>query len=211
MKSLSLLLYKPEEPHLEVRARDYSANWMTAVAMLDDDVYLGAENSYNLFTARKNNDDALDDNRTRLEVRPPAPSCVRGMRHRSAWVVLLCGKLCWWVWRCAVLSLPDSDQADGIFWAGTAREQLLDALGPHCSQNLVMLKSSGDNGGMQLHSLCNCMTLPWLLTARWAFPIPGPTPHINHPPPCMPTRACRWRGRTTWGSLSTACSMAPWS
>ena len=77
MKSIALLLYKPEEAQLELRARDYSANWMTAVEMLDDDVYLGAENSYNLFTARKNNDDALDDNRTRLEVvrRPHASSC----------------------------------------------------------------------------------------------------------------------------------------
>ena len=68
MKSISLLLYKAEESQLELRARDYSSNWMTAVQMLDDDTYLGAENSYNLFTCRKNNDDALDDNRTRLEV-----------------------------------------------------------------------------------------------------------------------------------------------
>ena len=68
MKSMALLLYKAEEAQLELRARDYSSNWMTAVEMLDDDVYLGAENSYNIMTVRKNNDDALDDNRTRLEV-----------------------------------------------------------------------------------------------------------------------------------------------
>ena len=77
MKSMALLLYKAEESQLELRAKDYSANWMTAVEMLDDDVYLGAENSYNIMTVRKNNDDALDDNRTRLEVRLYACSPVR--------------------------------------------------------------------------------------------------------------------------------------
>ncbi len=41
---------------------------MTAVACLDEDCYLGAENSYNLFTARKNSDSAADDERNRLEV-----------------------------------------------------------------------------------------------------------------------------------------------
>lgn len=68
MKSMALLLYKAAETALELRARDFSANWMTAVEMLDDDIYLGAENSYNLLTVRKNNDDALDDDRHRLEV-----------------------------------------------------------------------------------------------------------------------------------------------
>ena len=29
-------------------ARDCSANWMTSVAFLDDDTYLGAENSHNV-------------------------------------------------------------------------------------------------------------------------------------------------------------------
>ncbi len=53
---------------LQVRARDYHSNWMTAVACLDEDCYLGAENSYNLFTARKNSDSAADDERNRLEV-----------------------------------------------------------------------------------------------------------------------------------------------
>jgi len=38
------------------------------VAFLDDDTYLGAENSHNLFVARKNADAATDDDRGRLEV-----------------------------------------------------------------------------------------------------------------------------------------------
>jgi DNA damage-binding protein 1 len=53
---------------MEERARDYNANWMTAVEILDDDTYLGAENSFNLFTVRKNSDAATDEERGRLEV-----------------------------------------------------------------------------------------------------------------------------------------------
>lgn len=68
MKSMQLLLYKAEEGTLEVRARDYNPNWMTAVAVLDDDCYLGAENSYNLFTVKKNSDAAADEERNRLMV-----------------------------------------------------------------------------------------------------------------------------------------------
>jgi DNA damage-binding protein 1 len=67
MKSMSLLVYKPVERVLEEIARDYNANWMTAVDMLDDDVFIGAESSFNLFTVRKNGDAATDEERRRLE------------------------------------------------------------------------------------------------------------------------------------------------
>ncbi|KAK1280307.1 DNA damage-binding protein 1 [Acorus gramineus] len=68
MKSISLLIYKHEEGAIEELARDYSANWMTAVEILDDDVFVGAENNYNLFTVRKNSEAATDEERGRLEV-----------------------------------------------------------------------------------------------------------------------------------------------
>ncbi|KAH7289838.1 hypothetical protein KP509_30G020500 [Ceratopteris richardii] len=68
MKSISLLIYKPEEGAIEECARDYNANWMSAVEILDDDIYLGAENSFNLFTVRKNSDAATDEERSKLEV-----------------------------------------------------------------------------------------------------------------------------------------------
>ncbi|KAL1805820.1 hypothetical protein ACET3Z_028888 [Daucus carota] len=68
MKSISLLIYKHEEGAIEERARDYNANWMTAVEILDDDIYLGAENNFNLFTVRKNSEGATDEERSRLEV-----------------------------------------------------------------------------------------------------------------------------------------------
>jgi DNA damage-binding protein 1 len=36
--------------------------------MLDDDTYVAAENSYNLYVVRKNSDAASDEDRSRLEV-----------------------------------------------------------------------------------------------------------------------------------------------
>lgn len=68
MKSIYLLMYKPEDNVLEVRAKDFHSNYMTAVDVLDDDTYLGAEVNYNLFTVRKNSDAAADEDRNRLEV-----------------------------------------------------------------------------------------------------------------------------------------------
>ncbi|KAG5139673.1 hypothetical protein JHK84_033441 [Glycine max] len=69
MKSISLLIYKHEEGAIEERARDYNANWMSAVEIVDDDIYLGAENSFNLFTVRKNSEGATDEERGRLEAK----------------------------------------------------------------------------------------------------------------------------------------------
>lgn len=68
MRSIDVLVYKPEEGVLEPRARDFNSAWMTAVEILDDDTYLGADNSYNLFSVRKNADAANDEERGRLEV-----------------------------------------------------------------------------------------------------------------------------------------------
>lgn len=69
MKSMSLLLYKPDEGAIDETARDFNANWMLAVAMLDDDeTYLGAENNLNLFTVARNVDAMTDEERSRLEI-----------------------------------------------------------------------------------------------------------------------------------------------
>lgn len=68
MRSISLLTYKQVDGQMEEIARDHNANWMTALDMLDDDTYIGAENHFNLFTVRKNTDATTDDERSRLEV-----------------------------------------------------------------------------------------------------------------------------------------------
>lgn len=73
MKSMQLLVYKPEENTLELRARDYNPAWMCAVTILDDDTYLGAENNYNLFAVGRNSAAANDEERARLEVRTHQP------------------------------------------------------------------------------------------------------------------------------------------
>ena len=38
---------------MEEIAKDYSPHWMTAVDMLDDDIFIGAEHQYNIFTVRR--------------------------------------------------------------------------------------------------------------------------------------------------------------
>ncbi|CAN0325980.1 unnamed protein product, partial [Laminaria digitata] len=54
MRSVSLLVYKAVDGAIEEIARDYHANWMTAVEMLSDDVYIGGESDCNIFTLRRN-------------------------------------------------------------------------------------------------------------------------------------------------------------
>uniref|UniRef100_A0A383VG15 DNA damage-binding protein 1 n=1 Tax=Tetradesmus obliquus TaxID=3088 RepID=A0A383VG15_TETOB len=68
MNSITLLVYKAAEGALEVRARDQESKWLTALALMDDDTYLAADNSSNMVVVRKNPDAATDEERARLEV-----------------------------------------------------------------------------------------------------------------------------------------------
>ena len=52
---------------MEEISRDYNPNWMTAVKMIDDDHYIGAENSDNIFICQKNSTAADDDERSNLK------------------------------------------------------------------------------------------------------------------------------------------------
>ena len=67
MKSLSILIYKPDENKLDLRARDFNPAWVSAATFLDNDIYLGAEASNNIYTLRKN-DDGSEEERCRLQV-----------------------------------------------------------------------------------------------------------------------------------------------
>jgi DNA damage-binding protein 1 len=68
MRSMSVLVHRPATGEIEEVARDFDSNWMTAVAALDDDNYIGAEHGFNFFTVRKNNDAATIEEQARLEV-----------------------------------------------------------------------------------------------------------------------------------------------
>ena len=68
MKSITLLEYQREYARIEEIAHDFSSNWMTAVEILDDNTYLGAESSYNLFTVQRNADADTEDKRGTLEL-----------------------------------------------------------------------------------------------------------------------------------------------
>eukprot|EP01105_Mastigella_eilhardi_P017926 TRINITY_DN4133_c0_g1_i1.p1 TRINITY_DN4133_c0_g1~~TRINITY_DN4133_c0_g1_i1.p1 ORF type:complete len:1128 (+),score=278.84 TRINITY_DN4133_c0_g1_i1:36-3419(+) len=68
LKSVSLLAYHPTEGKIEEVAHDFNPSWMSAVEMLDEDTYLGAENSFNLFTLARNSEATNDEERQRLDV-----------------------------------------------------------------------------------------------------------------------------------------------
>jgi len=67
MRSISVVQYYPQHEALEELARDFNTNWTTAIEMLTDDVYLGAENWNNLFVLRRNTKSQSEEIRCRLD------------------------------------------------------------------------------------------------------------------------------------------------
>jgi DNA damage-binding protein 1 len=67
MRSISLVQYYSQHETLEEVARDFNANWTTAVEMLTDDLYLGGENWNNLFVLRRNTKAQSEEIRCRLD------------------------------------------------------------------------------------------------------------------------------------------------
>lgn len=63
MRSITLLQHKQLEGSFEEIARDYEPKWMTAVEIIDDDTFLGAENHFNLFVCQKDSAAATDEER----------------------------------------------------------------------------------------------------------------------------------------------------
>eukprot|EP00668_Euglena_longa_P029608 GGOE01036966.1.p1 GENE.GGOE01036966.1~~GGOE01036966.1.p1 ORF type:complete len:1224 (-),score=385.99 GGOE01036966.1:114-3533(-) len=61
MRSISVLMYKADVSALEEIAFDFNPNMITASEVLGDDVYIGADNFYNLFTLAQNTDTTNDD------------------------------------------------------------------------------------------------------------------------------------------------------
>ncbi|XP_065339552.1 DNA damage-binding protein 1 [Cloeon dipterum] len=67
MRSMTLLQYKTMEGNFEEIARDFHPNWMTAVEIIDDDTFLGGENSYNLFVCQKDSAASDEDRQQMIE------------------------------------------------------------------------------------------------------------------------------------------------
>lgn len=67
MRSVTLLTYKSDEGTLESRARDHGTSWVTAMAALDEETFMAADNSYNLYVTAKNSDAAADEERNHLQ------------------------------------------------------------------------------------------------------------------------------------------------
>jgi len=68
MKSITVLVHNSNDGSLKETARDYNLNWMTSVELFDDENFIGAENSYNIFSLAKNSAGVNEEERNRLEV-----------------------------------------------------------------------------------------------------------------------------------------------
>lgn len=66
MKSVTLLSYQAGSQKLVEIARDHENHYMTALEAVDDDHFIGAENSYNLFSLRKPTDASNEQEARRL-------------------------------------------------------------------------------------------------------------------------------------------------
>merc|ERR1719510_2076255 len=66
VRSITLLQYKTMEGSFEEIARDFSPNWMTAIEILDDDTFLGAENAYNIFVCQRDSAASTDEERLQM-------------------------------------------------------------------------------------------------------------------------------------------------
>ncbi|XP_050444479.1 DNA damage-binding protein 1 [Adelges cooleyi] len=67
MRSLTLLQYKAMEGSFEEIARDYCPKWSTAIEIIDDDIFIGAENEKNLFIIQKDSTLTSDEDRHQLQ------------------------------------------------------------------------------------------------------------------------------------------------
>ena len=67
MRSISLLRYNSTTSALEEIAKDYKPCWMSAVDILDDDIFLGADINQNIFTVCKNSNSQSEEDRCRLD------------------------------------------------------------------------------------------------------------------------------------------------
>ncbi|XP_023326230.1 DNA damage-binding protein 1 [Eurytemora carolleeae] len=66
LKSMILLQHKPMEGSLDEIAKDYSPNWMTAVEIIDDEKFLGAEMSANLFVCQRDSGANTEEERLQM-------------------------------------------------------------------------------------------------------------------------------------------------
>ncbi|CAG0918721.1 unnamed protein product [Notodromas monacha] len=68
MRSVTLISYRHLESVFEEIAREYNPCWMTAIEIIDDDTFLGAEHSANIFVCQKDGAASSDEERQYMQV-----------------------------------------------------------------------------------------------------------------------------------------------
>lgn len=67
MRSIALVEYYPKHQVIEELARDYNSNFVTEIAMLTNNIYMGSESHNNLFVLRYNPNATTEQARVRLD------------------------------------------------------------------------------------------------------------------------------------------------
>lgn len=66
VKSVTLLVYKPEDGNIQYLAKDHTVVWTMATYMLDDETFVGCDTSHNLLMWKKNVDGTTDEELRKL-------------------------------------------------------------------------------------------------------------------------------------------------
>ena len=61
MKSVSVLTYDRTENKIKEAYRDYATNYMTCVDAIDEDIFLGSDNTCNVFTLKRSDNSSCDN------------------------------------------------------------------------------------------------------------------------------------------------------
>lgn len=67
MRSMSLFSYKPLQAHFEEVARDFNPAWMTEVEILDEETFLGADGSLNIFVCQRDSKTSNEQDRQQMQ------------------------------------------------------------------------------------------------------------------------------------------------
>jgi DNA damage-binding protein 1 len=81
MKSVSVLTYDPTQNKINEAYRDYATNYMTCVDAIDEDTFLGADNTNNVFTLKRSENLSNDNNQLEESAQYHLGDMINQFRH----------------------------------------------------------------------------------------------------------------------------------
>ena len=93
MKSVSVLTYDPTQNKINEAYRDYATNYMTCVEAIDEDIFLGADNTSNVFTLKRSENLSNDNNQLEESAQYHLGDMINQFRHGEILQLILLGSL----------------------------------------------------------------------------------------------------------------------